>query len=79
VEIASLEVAGDHVVAGGQAEGGTGSAVHNHHPSQHQSRRKKGDFLDFSFLYDIQHCFICRLSDSTCVGEIGRMLGSNPE
>ncbi len=24
----------------------------------------KGDFLDF-FMYDIQHCFICRLSDST--------------
>jgi hypothetical protein len=49
VEIASLEVAGDHVVAGGQAEGGTGSTVHNHHPSEHQSRRKRGIFWIFSF------------------------------
>jgi hypothetical protein len=49
VEIASLEVAGDHVVAGGQTEGGTSSTVHNHHPSEHQSRRKRGIFWIFSF------------------------------
>jgi hypothetical protein len=49
VKIASLEVAGDHVVAGGQTEGGTGSTIHNHHPSEHQSRRKRGIFWIFSF------------------------------
>jgi hypothetical protein len=66
VEIASLEVAGDHVVAGGQTEGGTGSAVHNHHPSEHQSRRKRGIFL-----YDIQHCFIYRPSDFSVSEDAG--------
>ncbi len=33
-----------------------------------------GIFLDFFYMYRIQHCFICRPSDSLC----RRMLGSNP-
>ncbi len=34
---------------------------------QLHEENKKGDFLDFYLflMYDIQHCFICRLSDST--------------
>jgi hypothetical protein len=61
VEIASLEVAGDHVVAGGQTEGGTGSTVHNHHTSEHQSRRKRGDLLGF-FL------FLCMIFNTASSG-----------
>ncbi len=33
------------------AKGGTGSTVHNHHPSEHQSRRKRGIFLYFYFIF----------------------------
>jgi hypothetical protein len=33
---------------------------------------KQGNFLIFSPIYCIQHCFICRPSDSTdCVGDFG--------
>jgi hypothetical protein len=28
----------------------------------------RGIFLIFSFIYDIQHCFICRPTDSTVLG-----------
>jgi hypothetical protein len=32
----------------------------------------KGDFMDFFlFMYDIQHCFICRPSDSTVSEDAG--------
>ncbi len=31
----------------------------------------KGDFLDFFFLYDIQHCFLCHPSDSTVSEDAG--------
>ncbi len=38
----------------------------------HRVFSKKGDFLDFFiFMSDIQHCFICRPSDSTVSEEAG--------
>jgi hypothetical protein len=37
---------------------------------------KKGDFFIFYFfMYVIQHCFICRLSDSTVSVDAGNELG----
>jgi hypothetical protein len=39
------------------------------------SFKKRGDFLDFSFfMYDIQHCFICRPSDATVSEDAGIVL-----
>ncbi len=31
----------------------------------------RGDFLDFFFMYVVQHCFICRPSDSTVSEDAG--------
>ncbi len=42
-------------------------------PSSNMSSnpRTKLDFDFFFFMYDIQHCFICRPSDSTVSGDAG--------
>jgi hypothetical protein len=57
--------------AGSQHSHSKASKAHTKEHEHRESSYKKGFFGFFLFLYDIQHCFICRPSDSTVSEDVG--------